>query len=91
MVIRSFESDKISCINDFKLFSNGNLIVLFVCSDDTPNFLSMFFYVFLAFSPVWRPLRYVHAIILPLKPFLSILNQPSSMGYYIDKVGNAVS
>ena len=46
---------------------------------------------FFAFSPVWRPLRYVHAIILPLKPFLSILNQPSSMGYYIDKVGNAVS
>ena len=46
---------------------------------------------FLSFSPVWRPLRYVHAIILPLKPFLSILNQPSSMGYYIDKVGNAVS
>ena len=50
-----------------------------------------FFFFFFAFSPVWRPLRYVHAIILPLKPFLSILNQPSSMGYYIDKVGNAVS
>ena len=48
-------------------------------------------FFFFAFSPVWRPLRYVHAIILPLKPFLSILNQPSSMGYYIDKVGNAVS
>ena len=48
-------------------------------------------FFFFAVSPVWRPLRYVHAIILPLKPFLSILNQPSSMGYYIDKVGNAVS
>ena len=44
MVIRSFESDKISYTNDFQLFSNDNLIVLFVCSDDTPNFLSMFFY-----------------------------------------------
>ena len=55
--------------------------------DDWTHFLFLFF----AFSPVWRPLRYVHAIILPLKPFLSILNQPSSMGYYIDKVGNAVS
>ena len=53
--------------------------------------LFFFFFFFFAFSPVWRPLRYVHAIILPLKPFLSILNQPSSMGYYIDKVGNAVS
>ena len=53
--------------------------------------LIFFFFFFFAFSPVWRPLRYVHAIILPLKPFLSILNQPSSMGYYIDKVGNAVS
>ena len=50
-----------------------------------------FFFFFFAFSPVWRPLRYVHATILPLKPFLSILNQPSSMGYYTDKVGNAVS
>ena len=61
------------------------LICLFVCL-----FFFCFFFFF-AFSPVWRPLRYVHAIILPLKPFLSILNQPSSMGYYIDKVGNAVS
>ena len=62
------------------------------------SFFFFFFYLFIiiiffffAFSPVWRPLRYVHAIILPLKPFLSILNQPSSMGYYIDKVRNAVS
>ena len=55
------------------------------------SFFFFFFFFFFAFSPVWRPLRYVHAIILPLKPFLSILNQPSSMGYYIDKVGNAVS
>ena len=54
-------------------------------------FFFFFFFFFFAFSPVWRPLRYVHAIILPLKPFLSILNQPSPMGYYIDKVGNAVS
>ena len=28
---------------------------------------------------------------LPLIPFLSILNQPSSMGCYIDNAGNAVS
>ena len=59
--------------------------------DWTHFFFFFFFFFFFAFSPVWRPLRYVHAIILPLKPFLSILNQPSSMGYYIDKVGNAVS
>ena len=57
----------------------------------TTGFIFFFFFFFFAFSPVWMPLRYVHAIILPLKPFLSILNQPSSMGYYIDKVGNAVS
>ena len=67
-----------------------------VCQSVCPQALDdwtlfFFFFFFLAFSPVWRPLRYVHAIILPLKPFLSILNQPSSMGYYIDKVGNAVS
>ena len=38
--------------------------------------------------------RCVYAITLPLKPFLSILNQPSSMGgyyMYIHKAGNAMS
>ena len=39
----------------------------------TTGLIFFFFFFFFAFSPVWRPLRYVHAIILPLKPFLSTL------------------
>ena len=39
MVVRSFEIDTISCINDLKLFSNDKLFVLVVCSNDIPNFL----------------------------------------------------
>ena len=39
MVIRSFDIDTVSCINELKVFSNDKLFVLFVFSDDTPNFL----------------------------------------------------
>ena len=39
MVIRSYEIDTISCINDLKLFSNDKLFVFVVCSDDIPNFV----------------------------------------------------
>ena len=57
----------------------------------TTGLIFFFFFFFLHFHPFGDPYDMFHAIILPLKPFLSILNQPSSMGYYIDKVGNAVS
>ena len=43
MIMRSFESDTISFINDLRLFSNDKLFVLVVCSDDISIF-STFFY-----------------------------------------------